>query len=67
MNKERMEESSLCPCQFEIKMIGNIATCHSRKRYLGYGRNKLYYFETYIVYLHFCESSSSTLDISIFH
>ena len=42
MNKESMGESCILLCQFEIRVIGGTTTCHSKKRDLGYGRDKLY-------------------------
>ena len=40
-----MGGSCLLSCQFKIRVLCGTATCYSKKRDLGYIRNKLYYFE----------------------
>ena len=41
MNKESMGGSCLS-CQFEIRMVGNAAMCHSKKGHYKNGKDKLY-------------------------
>ena len=67
MNKKRMVRFCFLSCQFEIRNVCGIAMCHSKKRDLGCRRNKLYYFEIYIVYLHFCKSILRNLSIYILY
>ena len=66
MNKKNVEGFCLFSCQFKIRVVDNATTYHSKKKDLEYGRNKLYYFELYKVYLHFCELFPPTLDIKYF-